>query len=103
MEWISIKERIPKTAGEYLIKKGNSIKKANFIIDTHPCGVNLYSYGWMYESEPGESGPITHWMPLPEEPKITTVYNEPPRIARVNHEKINGAPSSLKSTHYPEG
>ena len=56
MNWISVRDKLPKTLDDVLIHY------ANGCIDIG-C---RYSDGGPME---GHRGPVTHWMPLPEPPK----------------------------------
>lgn len=58
-EWISVEERMPEKEGKYLVctTKGN-IGVGNFI-DYYGTGTHLCFDGWA----------VSHWMPLPEQPK----------------------------------
>ena len=66
-EWISVDERLPDVLQEVLVYRGNHIGNL----------INAYTYvgGDMWEDEYGfgcrrEDEGITHWMPLPEAPKM---------------------------------
>ena len=66
-EWISVKDRLPETDGEYLIRK------VHYWTDTDgysKMGVSVYVQShenpW---KEVGNLCMVTHWMPLPEPPK----------------------------------
>jgi hypothetical protein len=70
MEWISVKDRLPKLYEDVLLYDGyevfagniRGIDKENLITwKAQPCDSECY--GW-YKDEY-----ITHWMPLPEPPK----------------------------------
>ena len=65
MKWISVKERLPKCGKNkdgnlgWLVYKPKAVKK--IVVEyTHP-------EWWTYDSETTQE--ITHWMPLPEQPK----------------------------------
>lgn len=64
-EWISVKERLPETAGEYLVVY-------------HPChwdavsekvcvGIDTFRGKTAWAKKKYQR--VTHWMPLPESPK----------------------------------
>ena len=66
-EWISVDERLPDVLQEVLVYRGNHIGNL----------INAYTYvgGDMWKDEYGfgcrrEDEGITHWMPLPEAPKM---------------------------------
>ena len=66
-EWISVDERLPDVLQEVLVYRGNHIGNL----------MNAYTYvgGDMWQDEYGfgcrrEDEGITHWMPLPEAPKM---------------------------------
>lgn len=56
MKWISVKDRLPKDNGHYLVWCGYS------------CEIAFYM-DWCNEWNVKNRNPITHWMPLPEPPK----------------------------------
>jgi hypothetical protein len=59
-EWISVKDRLPEKMGLYLIyKKPDPDRRVEYLIDVR----------W-YHPEAPFSEYTTHWMPLPEAPKI---------------------------------
>lgn len=66
-EWISVEERLPDVLQEVFVYRGNHIGNL----------MNVYTYvgGDMWQDEYGfgcrqvDEG-ITHWMPLPEPPKM---------------------------------
>ena len=59
-EWISVEERLPETEGKYLVCTANgNIGVGNFI-DYYGTGKRLCFDTWA----------VTHWMPLPEPPKM---------------------------------
>jgi hypothetical protein len=74
-EWISVDERLPKEYGDYLVavkinklwetEGEHGVSVACFVISEIP-NVN----GWHIEIEDGYQYEITHWMPLPEAPKM---------------------------------
>lgn len=80
VEWISVKERLPKKNGEYLCYRdryyGNPIEICSFATNLYE--VDEYDFedekraGWYYyDSEYGycETSSVTHWMPLPDAPQ----------------------------------
>ena len=59
-EWISVDERLPEREGKYLVCTANgNIGVGNFI-DYYGKGTHLCFDCWV----------VTHWMPLPEAPKM---------------------------------
>ena len=79
-EWISVKDKLPKTNGKYLCVCDNCGTSFIIIVNfaTNLFKVDEYDFagkrrrGWYgYDGEWGyyESDDITHWMPLPELPK----------------------------------
>jgi hypothetical protein len=61
MEWISVKERLPKESGDYLITDTGTCFVSYFDVEEQKWeffGVEF----WKHEE-------VTHWMPLPEPPK----------------------------------
>jgi hypothetical protein len=79
-KWINVKDKLPDKEGRYLVYKqssyGNFFNIANFSFNLEK--VDEYDFykenrcGWYgYDSEWGhyKHDNITHWMPLPEEPK----------------------------------
>lgn len=77
MEWISVKDRLPKKDGTYLVYTTHDyIDIAKYA--TNLLKVDKYDFagekrsGWFdYDGEWGfyEMDNITHWMSLPESPK----------------------------------
>ena len=78
MEWISVEDRLPDKDGKYIVYQewlyGNKIE-----ITYWTCNYNGFeehlkgkSMWYNYDSEWGdyEMDDITHWMPLPENPKF---------------------------------
>ena len=74
-EWISVEERLPDGHGDFLV-----VVKSKLLWNTEweDC-VGLATYncseipsvnGWDYETRDGYQYIITHWMPLPEAPKM---------------------------------
>ena len=90
VEWISVKDRLPKTNGKYLCAnysktfKRHFIEVLSFAKDLHK--VDEFDFKeekgksgfYMYDSEWGYSHfrNVTRWMPLPEPPKKEGVDNE---------------------------
>lgn len=54
MKWINIKERLPEKEGQYLVTNGVAILICGLLRNGEFYGI----------------GKATHWMPLPELPKI---------------------------------
>jgi len=74
VEWIDVTERLPPSNTNVLINKYDPREKVkmNFI----NIGFRINKY-WFYadneETEiDGKYGYVTHWMPLPDEPKKTS-------------------------------
>lgn len=76
-EWISVKERLPKTSGAYLVydSKYRDILIAIFNPNPDPGFLSCndkwepdlsYVNGWEYDAETIN---VTHWMDLPDIPK----------------------------------
>lgn len=70
MNWISVKERLPETAGDVflvVVKEGNNLEVdiAEFNPEVGYIDEWVTAYDW------GDTGEchITHWTPLPEPPK----------------------------------
>lgn len=61
MNWISVKDRLPKGYRDVLVRYKNA---SGYRIDiTFYCDKSEYGSGWYLPAN------ITHWMPLPEPPK----------------------------------
>jgi hypothetical protein len=57
-KWISVAEHLPQTAGKYLVySKVGTMYTSSFNPDIHKR--------WPHFGKVG----VTHWMPMPEEPK----------------------------------
>ena len=83
MEWISVKKQLPKKDGRYLIRKILNIGKdtvrydvISFAKDGRKVDKYDFQRDWKnvwyeYNSEWGyiTLDSVTHWMPLPDEPK----------------------------------
>lgn len=63
-EWISVKDRLPKEDGQYLIFKNRDIEFVAWS-DYHNCWDTSDGDDFMYKSSDKR---ITHWMPLPLPP-----------------------------------
>lgn len=81
MEWVSVKERLPNKNGKYLCYSEYgfmdilNFSKNLYDVDRYQFPRNKYkgACGWYTsDSEYGcyEVTKITHWMPLPEPPKV---------------------------------
>lgn len=79
-EWISVKDRLPKTDGHYLVYKdtgfGFGLQEVcgfarNLKDIDDECFTRKKAGFYKYDRECGfyEPADITHWMPLPEPPK----------------------------------
>ena len=70
-EWISVEDRLPEIGGTYLItlkEKYAYEDEWNYHVD-----VASYSFDWdctFNDWDEGQEIHITHWMPLPEAPKM---------------------------------
>ncbi|MCP3682006.1 MAG: DUF551 domain-containing protein [bacterium] len=62
MKWISVKDSLPKQIGDYLIYDSEVIAWSFFNSDKKWAGYN--GHNCFFDA--------THWMPLPEPPKILT-------------------------------
>lgn len=62
-KWISVKDRLPEKRGRYLCYYKYEPDSPDVICE------NTYLGAGLWQSEPSK---ITHWMPLPEEPKEET-------------------------------
>ena len=67
-EWISVKDRLPEPKHEfdarnwYLVALSNGVvKELAYEFHNH----SVFGYGWRETAYP-----VTHWMPLPEPPKM---------------------------------
>jgi len=59
-EWISVKERMPKTIGDYWVFR----RPQYGFYSMHPMSVREWDgFRWLSRQE------VTHWMPLPDAPK----------------------------------
>ena len=64
MKWNKIEDKLPKTQGEdYLVVVKNKNKEGGIYI----YDVAMYEDGLWYKSNTWEK--VTHWQPLPKEPK----------------------------------
>jgi hypothetical protein len=79
-KWISVKDRLPKEDGNYLVFQqhtyGTAITTVRFAKDARKVDKYDFVRGWKnvwfkYDSEYGHYtlDDVTHWMPLPEPPK----------------------------------
>ena len=64
-EWISVKNRLPKTNKEVLVYRGGHI--GNLISVYTYIGCDKWEDDYGYWTRTDDEG-ITHWMPLPEPP-----------------------------------
>ena len=62
MEWISVKERLPKPGEEVLVFIGPSMEVKHYVPDD-----GVHAWGWYPNGVPIRNS--THWMPLPKSPK----------------------------------
>lgn len=58
-EWISMKDRLPKKDGEYIVSNGSKVVTTAIWFD------NIWRYS---KNHAKDIFLITHWMPLPEPP-----------------------------------
>lgn len=62
--WISVKERLPKENGRYLVYL---IYPAHLVYENEPCGyISIYSF----KNDKFQSSFVTHWMEMPQPPEI---------------------------------
>lgn len=67
MEWISVKDRLPRSVGSYLVVYTDE--------DNQSAVVTICAYAYFDDTKMSWKIPwwdersITHWMPLPEPPK----------------------------------
>lgn len=70
-DWISVNDRLPEDSDISILAIVNGVPKNNI----HLIGAYEFAYynkddGWIIESYPEWENPdVTHWMPLPEQPK----------------------------------
>ena len=80
MEWIAIKDRLPKKDAPYLVFAESADPKKPFIQIAwyNPLGMSwsLIPTVWI--------NAITHWMPLPRRPKARSPLAPDGRAARAN-------------------
>lgn len=81
MEWISVKKQLPKKDGRYLVRKllfGHTVwyevlsfAKDGRKVDKYDFKEDWKNVWYEYDSEWGyiTMDNVTHWMPLPDEPK----------------------------------
>ena len=64
-KWISVKDRLPDTFGEYIVTVEDAFgKRYSDYADYDP-----YDLYWRTGLHRGVDEMVTHWMPLPEPPK----------------------------------
>lgn len=69
MKWISVKDKLPKKSGYYLIaNNATSVWVMRFSIRYKKFNTLDYECGDIYAVTS-----VTHWMPLPKPPKITKI------------------------------
>lgn len=74
-DWISVEERLPDNVGEYIVCAINGISQYDERIRYRKI-VTLAKYAfdeWIWYENGNEwdiSGIVTHWMPLPEPPRM---------------------------------
>ena len=68
-QWISVKDRLPDTNGDYLVRYGfgEESSRTNHYYSVHFFERTCEEPHFYYEGYRGLR--ITHWMPLPEPPK----------------------------------
>lgn len=70
MEWISIKDRLPKEDCPVLIIVSGQPAENITLVDAYELGSYYAGDGWCVEAYPWwENARVTHWMPLPAPPK----------------------------------
>lgn len=76
-EWISVKERLPKESGRYLVFQVKASHMHNCAAMNYPlpcCEPNIayynhYCNGWEWYSGTHQICDPTHWIPLPKPPE----------------------------------
>jgi len=75
MEWIRVESELPKTEENYCNYSGNYIGEYSMYVlvynENYGCSKGLFDKekGWMKDHSAKFVDKITHWMPLPDEPK----------------------------------
>lgn len=70
MEWISVKDRLPRDNTFALVCVSGKPKKNISLENAYELAEFDMDEGWILEMWPEWEGPkVTHWMPLPEPPK----------------------------------
>lgn len=64
MDWISVKDRLPKDQKSVLIVNGHGVIKMASLWKK-----KSNEWVWLFNGEFKYFNDITHWMPLPEPPK----------------------------------
>lgn len=64
-EWISVKDRLPKKSGMYLVCHVDGRRKSAFWLSSKQIWRGCEAYSTLTN--------ITYWMPIPEPPKMDEV------------------------------
>ena len=82
-EWISVEERLPEPNEGCIVAAKVGNRTVTDFAERVPC-YNLYTqettYAWeiMHDWDEGEGCEITHWMPLPQPPKMKGENDDSP-------------------------
>ena len=68
-KWISVKERLPDTAGYYMVAIDYREELRVSVATYSETDDGLKWYSWHEYENDGATEGITHWMPMPELPE----------------------------------
>ncbi len=64
-EWVSVKDRLPSSTDDVLVIDDSGRMSVSCYFLSHDM------YVWECRDDQIRLGEVTHWMPLPDHPKIT--------------------------------
>lgn len=74
MNWISVKDKLPKANGIYIVYVQGGNSATGWIWYDHTVVVAGYAFGiwwwWDNGTDFDITNNVTHWMPLPEPPRM---------------------------------